>query len=115
MAEVFKVNDQDCVKLQVRVLAHRKTETQPAFNSFQYLDKDNKFRQLKFGKNVTNVPKTNCIIVVPVAQTSVESSESSRFPSLWVKEIVSTEAIMGKAEPIDYEEVHTRKSVTDLI
>ena len=119
MATIFEKDGRKCVKIETRIIMHRGVKedgTKYNFPEYQYLDKNLKWRKLKYNtKTVSNVPQTNCFIFVPTDKLHVEDELRSKYPAMWVDEIVGTEAVMGTATPIDYETIHTKQNPLDLL
>lgn len=77
-------------KIKVTVTP-RKTADGRTFNTFKTYSKNGRAIELKFRKEVKNVPETNCYIVCNVDDMHLNTS--GEYPCLWVKEIQSIEDI----------------------
>lgn len=55
------------------------------FNTFKGVQKDGKLIDVKFTKDVKNVPNESGIIVVPVDKINIDKNR--KYPVCWVKEI----------------------------
>lgn len=105
MAEFKEINGVKCVRIEMRVLMkRRKDEQKTKFPTYQYLDRKNKWKDLKFGKEVQNRPTTACIIYVPEGKTHLENPLYAKFPARWVEEIAEAEALLRPAEVIEVED-----------
>lgn len=77
-------------KLKVRV-TERSTKDGRKFNSYKTFSKNGRATELKFTKDVTELPVKDCYIVVN--DSDVNLNTSGEFPICWVKHIVSIESI----------------------
>lgn len=78
-------------KLKV-VVTERKTEEGRTFNVFNTYSKNGRKMELKFRKEVKNIPDKNCHIICKIDDIHVNTS--NEYPVVWVKgiqEIISNE------------------------
>jgi len=78
------------VRLEIKVEKHKNRETKQEFNSFKTYRKDGKAMDLRFTKEVKEVPLNDCFILVDSQDMNID--ENRKFPVLWVKKISGTEA-----------------------
>lgn len=71
--------------LRIRVkVTEIKTETN-TFNAYKALGKNKKWVDLRFTKDVTNLPKEDCYIIVHT--DNINYTENYLYPRFWVREI----------------------------
>lgn len=75
-------------KIKVTVTA-KKTADGREFNTFKTYSKNGRAIELKFRKEVKNVPEKNCYITCDVDDMHLNTS--GEFPVLWIKAIQSVE------------------------
>lgn len=75
-------------KLKV-VVQDKETVDGRKFKTFKTFSKNGRATELKFRKEVTNIPTKNCYIVVNVDDVNI--STSGEYPVCWVKAIQSIE------------------------
>lgn len=76
------------VKLKV-VVAEKETTDGRKFKAYKTFSKNGRATELKFRKEVQNVPTKNCYIVCNVDDVNVNTS--GEYPVCWVKAIQSVE------------------------
>ena len=74
-------------------------ETGEKFLSYKALSKKG-YIDLKFTKDVKNVPQKACIIIVPVNKINV--NRKSKFPVVWVSEISEVKEFEFKQNTAEY-------------
>lgn len=72
------------------------------FNVWKAKDKDGKLIDVKFRKEVDNVPESSCVIVLNDFDLSFDSTKL--YPCWWIKNIVSIEELerIEKPNVLDY-------------
>lgn len=75
-------------KIKVTV-SPKKTADGRSFNTYKTYSKNGRAIELKFRKDVKNVPEKNCFIVCDVDDMSLNTS--GEYPVLWVRAIQSIE------------------------
>lgn len=78
------------MKLKVQVI-ERTTHDGRKFNTYRTFSKNGRATDLKFRKEVTNLPTKNCFI--EVAPEDINLNTSGEYPVAWVKAIKSIEDI----------------------
>ena len=73
-------------KIKVTVTP-KKTADGRSFNTYKTYSKNGRAIDLKFTKDVKNVPDKNCFIVCDVDEMSLNTS--GEFPILWIRKIES--------------------------
>lgn len=76
------------LKLEIRV-TERKTKEGKKFNSFEVLNKDGRFMDCRFRKEVKQIPEDNCFINVLPENVSVDSKR--KYPRVWIHQVESIE------------------------
>lgn len=71
------------------VVTERETVDGRRFNTYKTFSKNGRATELKFRKEVTNLPKKSCYIVVNVDDINIVTS--GEYPVCWVKAIQSIE------------------------
>ena len=71
------------------VVTERKTAEGRAFNVYHTYSKNGRKTELKFRKEVANLPTKHCYANVPVAAMNLNTA--GRFPVLWVSKVESYE------------------------
>lgn len=71
------------------VVTERKTTDGRAFNVYHTYSKNGRKTELKFRKEVTNLPTKHCYANVPI--TAMNLNTAGRFPVLWVSQVESYE------------------------
>ena len=75
-------------KLELRLYAREAQNKEgETFTAFKTVRNDGKFQDVKFRREIENVPVEDCYIVVDSSQVDMESSKVKRYPALWVHEI----------------------------
>lgn len=77
-------------RLKVRV-TERNTKDGRKFNTYSTFSKNGRKTELKFKKEVTNLPVKDCYIVVLIQNININTS--GEFPVCWVSAIESIEDI----------------------
>lgn len=77
-------------RLKVRV-TERTTKDGCKFNTYATFSKNGRKTELKFRKDVTNLPTKDCYINVPIDDVNINTS--GEFPVCWVASIASIEDI----------------------
>lgn len=75
-------------KLKV-VITEKETIDGRKFKTFKTFSKNGRATELKFRKEVQNIPTKNCYIIVNVDDMNVDTSRE--YPVCWVKAIQATE------------------------
>lgn len=92
-------------KLKV-VVTERKTAAGRAFNVYKTFSKNGRATELKFRKEVTNLPTKSCYIVVNAEDINLNTS--GEYPVCWVKaiqeilDIETANAEINKAKVDEY-------------
>lgn len=87
------------------VVEQKSTKDGRKFNTFKTFSKNGRKTDLKFTKEVTNVPTKNCVIVVNVDDMNLD--ERGMYPIVWVK------AIQEIKDTADVSKEKSRKAIND--
>lgn len=90
------------VRLEISVREFTKKETGEKFLGYKAFTKKGKY-DLRFTKEVENLPTKSCIIFVP--QDKVNLNRNGRYPTIWVSEILRIEDYSNKFKVEDYFDV----------
>lgn len=71
-------------KIEILV-EERKTKEGRVFNIYKTFSKNGRKMDVKFTKDVKDLPKEHCYVVVDVDNMNIDNS--GRFPILWVKAV----------------------------
>lgn len=83
-------------KLKIRV-TEKATADGRKFNTFKTFSKNGRATEVKFRKEVKNVPEKDCFIVVDVDDMNLNTA--NEFPVVWIKAIQAIEDLeTGSAE-----------------
>ena len=73
------------------LVEEKKTAEGKRFNTFKAFTKNGRKIDVKFRKEVKNLPEGNCYAVIGVDNMNVDKSK--RFPVLWVSQVESYEDV----------------------
>lgn len=74
---------------KLKIVVTERTHEGRKFNTFKTFSKNGRATEVKFRKEVTNLPTKNCYIVVNVDDINVK--DSGEYPVCWIKKIVAIE------------------------
>jgi len=96
---------------EIRVFVGSATNknTGEKFPTFKTVGKDGRFIRVKFRKEVTNVPASDCNVFVKDDQISVDGNR--QYPVIWIHQIEKTEAIYQPNKQLE----KTRGKLDNLI
>ena len=76
-------------KIQILVSA-RKTSEGRSFNTYKTTTKNGRLMDVKFRKEVKELPTTNCYAIISVDNMNIDSNR--QYPVLWVSAVESYES-----------------------
>ena len=77
---------------KIKIVVQEKTATNgKKFNTYKTTTKNGRFIDVKFRKEVKNLPVENCYAIINVDAMNVDKNRE--YPVLWVKDVVGYEAI----------------------
>lgn len=74
-------------KFKIKV-TQKKTADGRTFNTFKTFSKNGRAIEVKFRKEVKNIPEKDCFIIVPADDAHLNTS--GEYPVMWVKSISET-------------------------
>lgn len=78
--------------IEVKVKEIESKENGNKFNIYKLVTKSKKLVDVRFTKNVTNLPKEDCVMVVK--PENINYDKNRQFPCFWVKEIEEIKPII---------------------
>ena len=73
------------------IVEEKKTSEGKKFNTYKTFTKNGRKIDVKFRKEVKNLPTENCFATIEVDSMNVDKSK--RFPVLWVSEVVGYDSV----------------------
>lgn len=82
-------------KIKVIVKAKTTNDGKKSFNTYQTVTKNGRLMELKFRKEVKNLPEATCMAIIECDNMNVDNSRE--YPCLWVKAVVDYESLEQNA------------------
>lgn len=76
---------------KIKILVQERTSNGKKFNTYKTTTKNGRLMDVKFRKEVKNLPTKNCYAIIYVDDMNVDKNR--QYPVLWVKAVESYETI----------------------